>query len=114
MRTFILGATLSLALAAGTGAMAQTGATETGATSAAESSVAASAVGHWLRDSQGNIIGSVRRLTDGDRTAVIMVGSYFRPGSHEERIPARDLAIVDGKVTLQTESALAMNRLSAQ
>ncbi len=105
----MLGATLSLALAAATGAMAQTGVTP-----AAEPAVAASTVGHWLHDSQGNTIGSVRSLTNGGRTAVVMIGSYFRPGSHEERIPARDLAIVDGKVTLQTESALAMNWLSAQ
>lgn len=107
MRTILLGATLSLALAAG--AMAQTGASP-----AAGPAAAASAVGHWLYSPKGEIIGSVRSVTDGGRTAVLMIGSYFRPGSYEERIRAEDLSVVDGKVILRGESALALNARSAQ
>ncbi len=109
MRTFLFGATLSLALAASAGAIAQTAAIP-----GADPSVAASTVGRWLHDSQGNIIGSVRSLTDGGRTAVVMVGSYFRPGSHEARMPAANLSVVDGKVTLLSESAAALNGTSVQ
>lgn len=67
-------------------------------------SAAASAVGRWLHDPQGNTIGSVRSLADDGRTAVIMVGSYFQPGSYEARVPAGALSVLDGKVTLQTET----------
>lgn len=75
----------------------------------ASASVAAQAVGHWLHDAQGNTIGSVRALTDGGRSAVIMLGSYFRPGSHAVTVPVGQLVLVDGKVTLRSETALAMN-----
>ena len=78
----------------------------------ASPSVAASAVGRWLYDPRGNTIGSVRSLIDGGRTAVIMVGTYFRPGSYEARVPANALSVVDGKVTLQTETVQALNSLS--
>ena len=104
MRTFLLGATLSLALAAATGAMAQPGIPPS-----ADPSVAASAVGHWLHGPHGDIIGSVRNLTDGDRTAVVMVGSYFRPGSHEVRVPASQLSVADGQVTLRAQVQEALN-----
>jgi hypothetical protein len=73
------------------------------------SSVAASAVGHWLYGPQGNIIGSVRSLAADGRTVAIMVGAYFQTGSHEARIPTTALSMVNGKVTLRTETANALN-----
>lgn len=73
------------------------------------SSVSASAVGRWIYDSQGNIVGSVRNLTKDGRTAVIMVGSYFEPGSHEARVSTNELSIVNGRVILRTGTAEALN-----
>jgi len=72
-------------------------------------SIAASAVGHWLYDQQGNKIGSVRSLTDGGRTAVIMVGTYFESGSRDVRVPASTLSIVHGQVMLRPETVAALN-----
>lgn len=71
--------------------------------------VAAGAVGRWLHDAQGHIIGSVRALADNGQTVVLMIGSYFQPGSHEARVPARALALNNGHVTLQAEMAEALN-----
>ena len=97
----------ALVLSVSGGAMAQSAADQI-----VSPSVAASAVGHWLYDPQGNTVGSVRGLVDGGRTAVIMVGSYFRPGSYEARVPASALSVVDGKVTLQTKTLQALNARS--
>jgi hypothetical protein len=108
MNTRLLSLIAALALSVSVGAMAQSAAYPA-AGQAASPSVAASAVGHWLHDSQGNTIGSVRGLADGGRTAVIMVGSYFRPGSYEARVPADALSVVDSKVTLRTETVQALN-----
>jgi hypothetical protein len=66
-------------------------------------------VNHWIYDAQGNIFGSVRRLTDGGQTAVIMVGAYFQPGSHEATSPTSALAMRNGKVTLEPTSVQALN-----
>lgn len=107
MSTRLLSIITALVLSISSGAMAQ-GAADPVAGQAASPTAAASAVGHWLHDPQGNTIGSVRGLTDGGRTAVVMVGSYFRPGSYEARIPASALSIVDGKVTLRTETVQAL------
>ena len=107
-------AALALSVSSGAvsgGAMAQTVA-DPAASEVAIPSVAASAVGRWLYDPEGNSIGSVRGLADGGRTAVVMVGSYFRPGSYEARVPASALSVVDGKVTLQTEMLQALNARS--
>lgn len=87
-------------------------ASDPAANQAAAPSAAASAVGHWLYDVQGNIVGSVRGLADGGRTAVIMVGSYFQPGSHEARVPARALSITDGRATLEPSTMEAVNAVS--
>ena len=65
--------------------------------------------GRWLYDAQGNKIGSVRAITPGGRTAEIMLGSYFRPGSHATNVPVSALSIVDGKVTLRPETVQALN-----
>jgi len=102
MTTRILSLAAALALSVGTGAMAQ---------STSPNQVAGNSVGRWLHDPQGDTIGSVRSLADGGSTAVIMIGSYFRPGSHEARVPARMLSIVDGKVTLQAETVQALNAM---
>ncbi len=104
MNTRLLSLAAALALSVSSGAVNSAAMAQ-----AASSSVAASAVGRWLYDAQGNNIGSVRGLADGGRTAVIMVGSYFRPGSYEARVPASALSVADGKVTLQTETMQALN-----
>jgi hypothetical protein len=98
----------ALALSISSGAMAQN--TAYSADSQAEAPfAAATAVGRWLHDPQGNVIGSVRALADGGRIAVIMAGSYFEPGSHAARVPARALFLVDGKITLQAETVETLN-----
>ena len=108
LRIFSLAATLAFSISFG--AIAQSNLADRTATP----SVAASAVGHWLHSPQGDTIGSVRGLADGGSTAVIMIGSYFRPGSHEARVPARMLSIVDGKVMLQAETVEALNATSSR
>ena len=76
---------------------------------AAPAPTAASAVGHWLRDPQGRIIGSVRSLSPDGQTAQIMVGAYFQEGSHLATIPADALSVTNGRVTLRTDTAVALN-----
>ena len=103
-------AALSLLIAGG--AMAQTTsglAVYPTEAQAAATLLAARTVGHWLYDAQGNIIGSVRGLANDGRTAVIMLGSYFQPGSHEARVPTGALSIVDGRATLQAEPTERLN-----
>ena len=107
----ILSLAASLAFSLGGAAMAQT-AVGPVSHQAPEYSIATSSVGRWLYDIQGNKLGSVRKLTDDGRTAVIMVGSYFQPGSHEARIPASELTIVDGKTTLRADTVQALNTVS--
>ena len=104
MHTHRLGLAAVLALSVGSGAMAQM------TTASTTQSVAAGAVGRWLYDAQGNIIGSVRALADKGQTAVLMIGSYFQLGSHEARVPARALSLVNGKVTLRAETVQALAR----
>ena len=79
---------------------------------AAAVSTAAQTVGRWLHDAQGNTIGSVRALADDGRSVVVMLGSYFQPGSHAATVPARSLVLVDGKVTLRSGTIEAMNTLT--
>ena len=110
MNQRILGLAALTALPLGGGAMAQAAPARLAANTMAEPSAAAqAAVGNWLYNPRGDIIGSVRSLADGGRTAVIMVGSYFQPGSHEARIPADMLSIVGGKVTLRAGTVEALN-----
>ena len=108
MRTILLTVVAALLLSVSGGAMAEPAA-DPAATEAAVPFVATNAVGRWLHDPQGNTIGSVRGLADGGRTAVVMIGSYFRPGSYEARVPASALSVVNGKVTLQIETIQALN-----
>ncbi len=107
----ILSIAASLAFSLSSGAMAQTAA-KPAADQTAVYSVATSSVGRWLYDLHGNKFGSVRGLTDDGRTAVIMVGSYFQPGSHEARIPTSALSVVNGKVTLRAETVEALNTVT--
>ncbi len=110
MKIRFLSLAAALALSISGGAMAQNAAISPSADSRAGAPfAAATAVGRWLHDPRGNIIGSVRALADDGRIAVIMVGSYFEPGSYETRVPARALSIVNGKVTLQSETVEALN-----
>lgn len=88
-----------IGLVLGSGAMAQT----------ADNSAAANVVGKWVYGPQGYAVGSVRDLTDGGSVATIVVGSYFQPGSHLVRVPARSLSISGGKVTIDSEAAKALN-----
>ena len=76
---------------------------------AADPAPATAAVGHWLRDPQGRIIGSVRSLSPDGRTAEIMVGAYFQDGSYFATVPADALAIAKGRVTLRADTAMALN-----
>jgi hypothetical protein len=97
IRTFVTAAAL-LASFAGAAA-AQT------ATDAAP----ANSVGKFLYDQQGDTVGSVRRLSDGGRSAVIMIGFVGQPGSHEVTVPASALDVAGGKVVLRAETMQALN-----
>jgi len=56
-------------------------------------------VGQWLRVSNGTIIGGVRSLSSDGRTAnLMMIRSYFEPGSHEAQIPTSSLPVFNGRV----------------
>ena len=103
IRPFSLAAALALSL--GTTGLAQ--AADPAQATAAPA--AASAVGHWLHDPQGHVIGSVRSLSPDGRTANIMVGTYFQGGSHFATVPADALSVADGRVTLRTDTAMALN-----
>ena len=109
MNTRIATLTASLLLSLGSTALLAQGALAAPAPDLSTSTIAADAVGSWLNDEHGNKIGSVRSVTDDGRTAVIMVGSYYEPGSHEARVPVGDLSIVNDKVTLRTDVVEALN-----
>ena len=105
MNTHFLSLLAALALSLGAAGLAQAA----DPAQAAAPPAAASAVGHWLRDPQGRIIGSVRRLSPDGQTADIMVGAYFQIGSHLATIPADALSVTNGRVTLRTDTAMALN-----
>ena len=93
-----LGALALLTASAGPGAIAQAlpGAAPSGC--------------RWLHDPQGAKIGSVRALTDGGRSVVIMVGFYFQLNLHEAVVPACEITVAaDGRVTLRREAVEALN-----
>ena len=95
-------------LTVGGGAVAQAAAVPA-ANQVAAPFAPSNAVGHWLHDPQGNTIGSVRTLSADGQTAEVMVGSYFQPGSHVASVSSNALAIVNGKVTLRSETVEALN-----
>jgi len=104
-----LGLSATLAFSLGASALAQTlGGPLAGQATAP---AAASLVGHWIYNARGNIVGSVRGLADDGRTVVVMVGSYFQPGSYEARVPARALSVTDGRATLRAVTVEALSAL---
>jgi hypothetical protein len=106
MTTRILSLAASLMLSAVT-ALAQPALGPT--TDPAAYAAASSPVGRWLYDLKGNKVGSVRSLSEDGRTAVVMVGSYFQPGSHLTAVPTSALSVVDGKLTVRNETVEALN-----
>lgn len=74
--------------------------------------VASNVVGRWLYDQKGNKIGSIRSLNDNGQTAIIMIGSYFQPGSHKATVPIAALSVVSGNVTLRAGTVEALNSVS--
>ncbi len=108
MNTRILSLAASLAFTFGGAAFAQPAVGPAPGPTPAYS-IASSAVGRWLYDLKGQRIGSVRKLEDGGRTAVLMIGAYFQPGSHEARVPASALSVVDGKAVLHDDTVQALN-----
>lgn len=74
-------------------------------------SVGADAVGRWLHGPDGTAIGSVRSLSDGGRTANVVIGSCFEPGSHEAQVPVGLLATAGGQVVLQPDTVQALGVL---
>src|SRR5271165_5956700 len=68
-------------------------------------SPARSALGDWLYDSNGGLIGSVYSLTDNGRTAVIQLGTFQSPGRRLVAVPATDITIVGGHAVLTGMSA---------
>ncbi len=86
--------------------MAQSGAS---LRTASSPTVSSSVVGQWVHDPQGNIIGSVRGLTSDGRSASIMVGSYFQPGSHEVMVRAQSISTVNGRVVIDRETAQVLS-----
>jgi hypothetical protein len=104
MNKRLLGMATVLAVSLGTGAVRDAAQAQT-----VSPSVASEAVGKWLYDAQGNTIGSVRSVDGDGRSATIMVGSYFRPGSYETRVPARAISTENGRVTLRNDVIQALN-----
>ena len=105
-----LGALALLTVSAGPGAIAQVlpGAAPSGCATG-------DAVGRWLHDPQGAKIGSVRALTDGGRSVVIMVGFYFQLNLHEAVVPACEITVAaDGRVTLRRGAVEALNAPAAR
>jgi hypothetical protein len=94
--TTVVAMTVALGLVASSAAMAQ-------------NVDPAAVAGRWLYDASGHTIGSVIGAQDGGSTAKIMVGTYFRPGSHVASVPAAALYLSDGKVTVQTQTVQALN-----
>ena len=89
---------LALAIAAVLGA----------ATPALAQSAAQSAVGKWLYDANGEIVGSVQSVRDDGRTAIVQYGTILTPGNHLVAIPAEDVSMVGGRATLSTMTADAL------
>jgi len=69
----------------------------------------AALVGHWLHDSRGGIIGSVKSVSADGHTATIVLGVYKFDNVRVIEVPASALAVVDGKATLRGETAEALN-----
>ncbi|HKM64614.1 MAG TPA: hypothetical protein VJY39_19205 [Acidisphaera sp.] len=99
--------TAALVFATGLGAAALGAAAPAFAQPAAEFDPQ-SAVGHWLYDSNGELVGSVYAVADGGRTVIVQYGTYLTPGRHLVAVPSADLAEVAGHATLRTMTADAL------
>ena len=76
---------------------------------APSSAITAALVGHWLHDSRGGIIGSVKSVSPDGRTATIVLGVYTLDNVRVVEVPASALSAAGGKVTLTGETAEARN-----
>ncbi len=97
MKTMLLATAVVLSLAAGP-AFAAGGSAR----------ISNDAVGSWIYDNSGNIVGSLRSLSDDGRKATVMVGSYFQPGSHLMTVPSDVLQMANGRVTVGHDTATAL------
>ena len=70
-----------------------------------------SAVGNWLYDVNGELVGSVYAVADSGRTVVLQVGSYLTPGRHLVSVPVADVTIMNGRATLQILTAQELEHL---
>jgi hypothetical protein len=70
---------------------------------------AAALVGHWLHDSRGGIIGSIKSVSPDGHTATVVLGVYKLDNVRVIEVPASALSVVDGKATLRGETAEALN-----
>ena len=70
-----------------------------------------SAIGNWLYDVNGELVGSVYAVADSGRTVVLQFGSYLTPGRHLVSVPVADVTIMSGRATLQTLTAQELEYL---
>ena len=83
-------------------------------TAAAPSAAITAAVGHWLYDDRGEIVGSVKSVSADGRTATIVLGVYTLDDVRVVEVPVDVLSVVDGRVTLRTETAQALLSASSR
>ncbi|MBV8094825.1 MAG: hypothetical protein JO110_16685 [Acetobacteraceae bacterium] len=74
-------------------------------------SAASSAVGGWLYDVNGTLLGSVYSLKDNGHTAIVQIGSYRTPGRHLVAVPSSDIVISGGHAVLTGSSAANLSQL---
>ena len=111
-RVLSLGASLLVPLGgvlAGGTAMAQAATGNTVMAQLATRAADTDMVGRWVHDPRGNAIGSVRSLAEDGRIAVLMIGSYFQPGSHETRVPVSALSETSRGIVLREGTVEALN-----
>jgi hypothetical protein len=66
----------------------------------AQSQIGSSAVGMWLYDAQGSVVGSVYAVDPDKQIATIMLGTYFQPGSRRVTIAVDRLYMSNGRVNI--------------
>ena len=67
-----------------------------------------SAVGRWLYDANGELVGSVYGVSNDGSTVTVQYGTYLTPGRHLVTLPSSDVVIVQGRATLRTLRADAL------
>ena len=80
---------------------------------AAPPRTAAAAVGHWLYDDRGEIVGSIKSVSADGRTATIVLGIYKLDVVRVVEVPADALSIVDGRATLRAGTMAALGARSS-